>query len=82
MAEMFAGTAPKVAAGRPLETASYQVTEGGVVRAYVVALRVGDRLPDMPIFLLPGRYVRIPLERTYDEAFRSQPRHVKGQLEA
>ena len=50
--------------------------------AYVELAAVGDRLPDMPLFLKPEFYVRTPLEETYkttwDEFF---PAPLKGLLE-
>lgn len=34
---------------------------------------VGDDLTDMPVFLQPDWYVNVPVEATYQEAFRSMP---------
>jgi Protein of unknown function (DUF4058) len=36
--------------------------------AYVEPVAVGDVLPDMPIFLKPGKYILAPLETTYQTA--------------
>jgi hypothetical protein len=30
-------------------------------------------MPEMPLFLRPGYYVNIPLQPTYDQAFRGMP---------
>jgi hypothetical protein len=43
------------------------------VRAYVVAVRVGEALPDMPVFLEPEKAVMVPLEATYQNAFAAVP---------
>ncbi|MBI4602660.1 MAG: DUF4058 family protein [Planctomycetes bacterium] len=58
-------------ADRPLSAVSYQVLEAGALRAHFVPLKAGDSLPEMPVFLSPHEFVRLPLERTYGEAFRS-----------
>ena len=71
---------PDLPPDRPLQAVSYQVLEGSIVRAHVVPLMVGDTLPEMPIFLLAHSFVRLPLERSYREAFRSLPRHVQKTL--
>lgn len=39
-------------------------------QAYIDYLRVGDPLPDMPLFIAPGYYVRLPLGPTYEQTFR------------
>ena len=44
---------------------------------YIEPLAVGDRLPDMPVFLEPGFYVNVPLERTYMAAWAWIPRHLQ-----
>jgi len=64
----------------PLQTVSYQVLEDGTRRSHVVPLRMGDRLPDMPVFLTSHRYVRIPLEETYMTAFDNLPRKFREVL--
>ncbi len=50
-------------ADRPLTLASYQA--GPPPEAYIEPLAVGDRLPDMPLFLSSGDFVEVPLEATY-----------------
>jgi hypothetical protein len=56
---------------KPLTCASYI---GGLgAQAFVEPVAVGDRLPDMPIFLTPIRYVDVPLEATYLAAFSNLP---------
>jgi hypothetical protein len=48
---------------KPLTLASYSA--GLVKTAYIEPVAVGDVLPEMPLFLLPERYVPAPLEATY-----------------
>jgi hypothetical protein len=50
--------------------------------AYVEPVAVGDELIDMPLFLAPGWYVNVPLEQTYQAAFRGVPRRFRELLEA
>jgi hypothetical protein len=49
--------------------------------AYVEPVAVGDRLPDMPLFLRPEHYVSTPLEATYAASWRAFPAALKGLLE-
>jgi hypothetical protein len=58
---------------RPLTLASY-LAESGRKRAFVQPVAVGGTLPDMPLFLTPERYVNVPLERTYLDAWDEVPR--------
>ena len=51
------------------------------VGAYMDYLRVGDAIPDLPLFLAPGRYVNMPLGRAYEAAYRPLPRVTKAALE-
>lgn len=54
-------------AGKPLTAASYDASNA---KAYIEPLATGDRLPDMPLFLQPGRYINAPLEETYLSAYK------------
>ena len=65
---------------RLLSAAAYEVLEDASVRSQVAPLRVGDPLPEMPVFLLPGKFVRLPLETTYEQAFSSVPRKFRQVL--
>jgi hypothetical protein len=67
-------------AGQPLTVASYEATRPGGI-AHVDTLAVGDTLPDAPLFLEPGGYVRVPLEATYREAYRGVPLRWRRVLE-
>ena len=64
--------------GKPLTVASYSC---GVARqAFVEAVSVGDALPAMPLFLQADRYVRVPLETTYQSAFDALPKRWRDVL--
>jgi hypothetical protein len=64
---------------KPLTLASYDAgPEGG---AYVEFVALGDRLPDMPIFLESGAHVLVPLEATYQTTWGLFPAQLKGLLE-
>jgi hypothetical protein len=53
---------------------------GDVVRAFIEPVAVGDLLPDMPLFLVPGVYVPVPLERSYQSAFEAVPKRWQDAL--
>jgi hypothetical protein len=38
-------------------------------------------MPDMPLFLRPDRYVSVPLEDTYQKAYRGMPAFWREILE-
>lgn len=65
-------------ADKPLTIASY--SSGEEVAAYVEPVAVGDSLPDMPLFLEPEAYVKVPLEATYQAAWRTFPDEWKAVL--
>jgi len=54
---------------------------GPDVEAYLERLGISDPLPDMPLFLHPDRYVNVPLEVTYQAAFRGMPAVWRDVLE-
>lgn len=58
-------------AQEPLTLASY--TPWPLVEAFIEHLAVGAALPEMPLFLGRDRYVEVPLERTYSEAWEALP---------
>jgi hypothetical protein len=65
---------------KPLTLAAYAAGPEST-RAYVQPIAVGDTLPDMPLFLEPGAYVKVPLEQTYQAAFRGVPQRWRRVLE-
>jgi hypothetical protein len=66
-------------AGEPLTLAAYSA--GPIKRAWVEPTAVGRTLLDMPLFLEPEIYVNVPLEATYQAAYRGVPRRWKQVLE-
>ncbi len=63
----------------PLTLASY--VGGPSVDAYLEHLSVGAPLANMPLFLRPDRYVYVPLEPTYQAAYRGMPAFWRDVLE-
>jgi len=69
--EELAGTEFTPPDDKPLTLASYQAVAPPI--AYVEPVAVGDVLPDMPLFLIPGGHVLVPLEKTYSVAWEGVP---------
>lgn len=63
----------------PATLASYAAGVG--VEIFVEHVRIGGALPDMPLFLRPDRYVNVPLEPTYEAAYRGLPAFWRQVLE-
>jgi hypothetical protein len=66
-------------ADEPLSLVSYSA--GAEIDAYLEPLAIGATLHDMPLFLRPDRYVNVPLEATYQAAYRGLPAYWRGVLE-
>jgi hypothetical protein len=66
-------------ADEPLTLASYAA--GTQVEVYLEHLAVGAALSEMPLFLHPDRYINVPLEATYQEAYRGMPAFWRDVLE-
>ncbi len=64
---------------QPLTLASY--SSGRLKRAFVEPVAVGEKLPEMPLFLEPDRYILTPLEPTYLDAFAAVPKRWRDELE-
>jgi Protein of unknown function (DUF4058) len=64
---------------KPLTLAAYSA--GREKAAYVDPIAIGDTMPDMPLFLTPNTYVPVPLEATYQGAYRGVPRRWRTVLE-
>jgi hypothetical protein len=62
-----------------LALASYAA--GPVVKIYLEHASVGAILPAMPLFLRPDRYIDVPLETTYQKAYRGVPAFWREVLE-
>jgi hypothetical protein len=54
---------------------------GPEVEVYLEHMAVGAVLPEMPLFLRPDRYVNVPLEPTYQAAYRGVPAFWREVLE-
>lgn len=65
--------------GLPRTLASYVASDP--VDMYLEHPTVGSPLHDMPLFLDPGHYVNVPLEKTYQEAYRRMPAFWRDVLE-
>jgi hypothetical protein len=63
----------------PLTLASYLA--GPPQEAYLEHLAVGLPLAEMPLFLNPDRYINVPLEPTYQTAWRGMPAFWREVLE-
>jgi hypothetical protein len=62
--------------GKPLTVAAYQAAPTRT--AYVEPVAVGDRLPDMPLFLYEEGYVNVPLEETYETTWNALPVEIRA----
>jgi hypothetical protein len=71
----FWGTPPGVTKEQPLSLAAYRADTSPT--AYFEPVAVGAVLPDMPLFLTTDHYVNVPLEATYQTAWRGVPRRWK-----
>lgn len=67
-------------ADEPLTLASYDAV-AGLPQADLERLRVGDILPEMPLYLVGDNYINTPLEPTYNAAFRGMPAFWRDVLE-
>jgi hypothetical protein len=56
---------------KPLTLVAYEA--GPPTRAYIEPIAVGDRFPDMPLFLDFGKHILTPLESTYMAAWDALP---------
>ena len=61
-----------VPAGKPLMIGAFDAARPPML--YAEPLAVGDALPDLPVFLRPGRHVAVPLASTYAAAWQATPR--------
>jgi len=66
-------------ADKLLTLVAYQVEP--VRMAYVEPIAVGDRLPDMPLFLEDEFYILVPLEETYQTTWNVLPAELRRLLE-
>jgi hypothetical protein len=76
---IWGDAAPPLPDGLPLTLAAYQASSPR--NAYVEPTAVGRMLIDMPLFLDDESYVPVPLETTYQAAWRGVPQRWKTILE-
>jgi hypothetical protein len=65
---------------RPFLLMSY--LSSGRVKSFLEPRALGEKLPDMPLFLTRSRHVSVPLEATYQSAFAAVPPHLRRLLES
>jgi Protein of unknown function (DUF4058) len=75
----FGGKSGSSAPDKPLTLAAYDA--GPPKTSYLEPVAVGDVLIEMPLFLAPGWYVSVPLEQTYQGAYRGVPRRFREILD-
>ena len=66
--------------GEPFTLASYR-WDGSEPEVFLEPVGLGTVLIDMPLFLNRERYINVPLERTYLEAYRGMPAFWRNVLE-
>ncbi len=77
--ELVAGQQYEAPSDKPLTLAAYE--SDWTLRAFIEPVAVGDSLPEMPLFLIPGGHVVVPLDNTYQDAFDAVPRRWRNVLE-
>ncbi len=75
----FWGATPGTTSRQPFSLAAYRADI--CPTAYFEPLAVGDKLPEMPLFLTPTRYINTPLEPTYQTAWHTFPQRWKRVIE-
>lgn len=65
---------------KPLILAAYMALP--IVEVEYEPLAVGDQLPDGPLYLQKDWFVNVPLEATYQAAYRGVPAYWRGVLES
>lgn len=48
--------------------------------AHIETLGLGDKLPDMPLFIATGAHILVPLEESYMQAWEGTPQSVRRQV--
>src|SRR5262249_7896751 len=76
----FDTAAYEPSADSPLTLVSY-VWDGFEPEAYIEPTAIGRTLLDRPLFLTAQRYVNVPLETTYQTAYRGMPEFWRNILE-
>jgi hypothetical protein len=61
--------------GKDRILASYET--GAEHAAYIEPVGVGDKLPNMPLFLMSGMHLKVPLELTYQATWEASPEEMR-----
>lgn len=77
--EELAGESFQLPVDKPLTLAAYECDLP--ISAYIEPIAVGDQLSDMPLFMKRDSYINVPLEPTYQAAYRAMPRRWRDVLE-
>ena len=75
------GTSFALPGGRPISVAAFRCA-GANLDCFAETLAVGDRWPDVPLFLDADHYVDAQLESTSAAAFSGLPRHLRDEIAA
>jgi len=66
--------------GKPLTFVAYQVEP--LLTAYVEPIAVGDRLPEVALFLDGEEHIYVPLEETYKSTWNVLPAEIHRLVES
>lgn len=75
----FSGERFELPESELLTAVAYQA--GFAPMAYIEPIAVGGLLPSMPLFLETNRHILVPLEATYQAAWRGVPQRWRSELE-
>jgi len=78
-AELWGKPEPPMTSEEPLTLVAYRAAASPV--AYLEPTAVGQRLIDMPLFLTDEHYINVPLEQTYQAAWKGVPDRWKQVIE-
>ncbi len=78
--EFWGKVEPGITADQPLALVAYRANS--MIRAFLEPTAVGRDLLDMPLFLTPSYYIYVPLEPTYQAAWRGVPDRWKRVIES
>jgi hypothetical protein len=78
--EHFNAQVEGLPADKPLAVSAYAASK--LPEAWIEPLAVGDPLPDGPLFLEPRWHIDVPLEATYQAAYRGVPGYWREVIEA
>ena len=78
--EHFNAEVEGLAADKPLAVSAYAASK--LPEAWIEPVAVGDKLPNGPLLLEPRWHIEVPLEVTYQTAYRGVPEYWREVLEA